>query len=173
MVAGRLVVGSGRCGRVPHVGVATATSAIGGRDHRWAARALPRTGAGSRCRSAGSARTVVGVGCVREGPAGRARTPWPAAAAPPERTDLRPDSSTRRIAAASGRGRRLRCGLRPPSDLWLSSQHQMINGGRPGLPAGPGRTPPGRSRSRRVGDWRGATGRGPFPVPARQTVRAV
>jgi hypothetical protein len=25
----------------------------------------------------------------------------------------------------------------------------------------------------RVGDWRGATGRGPFPVPARQTVRAV
>jgi hypothetical protein len=36
MVARRPVVGSGRCGRVPDVGVATATSAIGGRDHRWA-----------------------------------------------------------------------------------------------------------------------------------------
>jgi hypothetical protein len=32
---------------------------------------------------------------------------------------------------------------------------------------------PSRSRSRRVGDWRGPVGHGPFPVPARQTVRAV
>jgi hypothetical protein len=30
MVAGRLVVGSGRCGRVPDVDVATLTSATGG-----------------------------------------------------------------------------------------------------------------------------------------------
>jgi hypothetical protein len=30
-----------------------------------------------------------------------------------------------------------------------------------------------RSRSRRVGDWRGSADHGPFPVPARQTVHAV
>jgi len=34
---------------------------------------------------------------------------------------------------------RIRCGLRPPSDRCLYSQHQMINGGRPRLPAGPDR----------------------------------
>jgi hypothetical protein len=68
MVARPPVGGSGRCGRVPDVVVASPTSAIGGHDHRWAARAVPRTGAGSRCRSAGSALTVVGVGCVRSGP---------------------------------------------------------------------------------------------------------
>jgi hypothetical protein len=34
-------------------------------------------------------------------------------------------------------GQGLRCGLRPPSDLWLSSQHQIINGGRPRLLADP------------------------------------
>jgi hypothetical protein len=49
----------------------------------------------------------------------------------------------------------------------------MINGGRPGLLTGPGRIRPARSRSRRVGDWRGSVRHGPFPVPARQTVRAV
>jgi hypothetical protein len=36
----------------------------------------------------------------------------------------------RRPAAPRSIGQALRCGLRPPSDVW-SSHHQMINGGRP------------------------------------------
>ena len=50
-MVGWLVVGSGRCGRVLDVGVARATSAAGGRDHRQDGRPAPRTGAGARCRS--------------------------------------------------------------------------------------------------------------------------
>src|SRR6266508_469164 len=61
MVARRLVVGSGRCGRVPDVDVATLTSAPGGRDRQRAKRPAPSTGAGSRCRSTRSARWVAGV----------------------------------------------------------------------------------------------------------------
>src|SRR5512133_1514521 len=60
-----LVVGSGRCGRVPDGGAATPTSAIGGRDHPRGKRPARRTDAGPRCRSAGSARTVPSGGCVR------------------------------------------------------------------------------------------------------------
>src|SRR5215216_3480845 len=43
-------------------------------------------------------------------------------------------------------------------------------------PSGPSATrtlPATRTASGRVGDWRGPVGHGPFPVPARQTVRAV
>jgi hypothetical protein len=53
MVAERLVVGSGRCGRVPGVGVAKPTSAAGGRAHQRDGRSAPRTGAGPHCRSTG------------------------------------------------------------------------------------------------------------------------
>ena len=49
--------------------------------------------------------------------------------------------------AAIGAGLPLRCGLRPPSDLWLCSQHQIINGGRPALLTCLGRVQPARSRS--------------------------
>jgi hypothetical protein len=44
----------------------------------------------------------------------------------------------------------LGCDLRPPSDLWLSSQHQIINGGRPW----PARRPPVRSPDRPGHDLR-------------------
>src|SRR5215204_4342611 len=39
-------------------------------------------------------------------------------------------------ALASGQGQPLGCGLRPPSDLRLSTQHRIINGGRPHLLTG-------------------------------------
>jgi hypothetical protein len=52
----------------------------------------------------------------------------------PGRTGPRPGPAVRRVAPASGQGRRrLRCGLRLPSDLGLSSYHRIINGGRPPL----------------------------------------
>jgi hypothetical protein len=62
-------------------------------------------------------------------------------------------------------GRRAR-GLRPPSDLWLSSQHQMINGGRRagGLPQRPGATGGGELAGRgraACGRLVGAGGRSP------------
>jgi hypothetical protein len=62
-------------------------------------------------------------------------------------------------------GRRAR-GLRPPSDLWLSSQHQMINGGRRagGLPQRPGATGGGELAGRgraACGCLVGAGGRSP------------
>ena len=65
---GRLVVGSGTCGCGLAVGVARPTSAAGGRDHRRAEPVVPRTGAGPRCRSSGSARMGLAGGCVRPGP---------------------------------------------------------------------------------------------------------
>jgi hypothetical protein len=46
------------------------------------------------------------------------------------RTGPQPDPAARRTAPASGQGRRLGCGRRPPSDLRLSSQHRIITGGR-------------------------------------------
>jgi len=85
--------------------------------------------------------------CVAGRPAARARTPWPAAADPSSWSDPRPGASVCRTVPASGQGRRLRCGLRPPSDLQLSTYHRIINGGRPALLASPGRSTPVRSRS--------------------------
>jgi hypothetical protein len=67
--------------------------------------------------------------------AGHARTPWLAAEGPPDQTGRRPGPAARPIAPASDQGQRLGCGLRPPSDVW-SSQHQIINGGRPCLLVG-------------------------------------
>jgi len=81
MVAGRLVGGSGSSGPGLDVGVATPTSAPGGRGRRWAGRPVPRTGAGVRCRSTRSARMVMGGECVRSRPPrsgrrGRASQGW-------------------------------------------------------------------------------------------------
>jgi hypothetical protein len=50
-------------------------------------------------------------------------------------TDPRPSRAARPAPPAIAWG--LRCGPRPPSDLRLSLQHRIINGGRPGLPASP------------------------------------
>ena len=68
MVAGRLVGGSGSSGPALDVGIATPTSAPGGRGRRWAGRPVPRTGAGVRCRSTRSAQMVMGGECVRSRP---------------------------------------------------------------------------------------------------------
>src|SRR6266545_2935750 len=65
MAVGRLVGGSGRHERGPACGVATTTSATGGLDQLRGRRPVRRTGAGSRCRSTGSAPTVVGGGRAR------------------------------------------------------------------------------------------------------------
>ena len=78
MVAGWLVVGSGRCGRVTDVVVAIPTSAIGFQRRRSGSRPRRRTGAGSRCRSPRPARLVVGgrdAGSRRR-PPGRRGRPW-------------------------------------------------------------------------------------------------
>ena len=64
-----------------------------------------------------------------------APTPWLAAEGPPDQSGPRPGPAARPTAPASGQGQRLGCGLRPPSDVW-SSQHQIINGGRPYLLVG-------------------------------------
>src|SRR5215218_8613527 len=79
MVAGRLVVDSGRYGRVPDAGAARLTSAIGGRGHQRVERPARRTGAGVRCRSRGSAPTVVAGSGVRSRPPPRGRhgRAWP------------------------------------------------------------------------------------------------
>src|SRR4030095_13546858 len=95
MVARRPVVGSGRYGRVPDVVVARPTSATGGQGHGWAERAEPRTGAGPRCRCAGSARTGRDRGPGRSTPPppgrrGRASPTWP--------------SGTRSASGAAGAG---------------------------------------------------------------------
>ena len=81
MVAGRLVGGSGSSGPALDVGIATPTSAPGGRGRRWAGRPVPRTGAGVRCRSTRSAQMVMGGECVRSRPPrsgrrGRAAQGW-------------------------------------------------------------------------------------------------
>src|SRR6266540_2100049 len=79
MVAGRLVVGSGRRGRVPDVVVARPTSATGGRHHQRAGRPAPRTGAGARCRTGGPVRVVVdgGRGRWRRPPPEKHGRAWP------------------------------------------------------------------------------------------------
>jgi hypothetical protein len=123
MVARRLAVGSGRCGRVPAVGAATPTSARGRR--RPACAGDRRSSNGGRSSSSSSA-----VGR----PAARARTPSRAGVAPPGRTGPRSGPATPRTAPATEQDPG--CGLRPPSDLWSSTQHRIINGGRPGLLTG-------------------------------------
>jgi hypothetical protein len=57
-------------------------------------------------------------------PASPARTPVPAAAAPPCGTGPRPGASDHRRCPATGRG--LRCGQRPPPDCHVSSQTMII-----------------------------------------------
>jgi hypothetical protein len=78
-MVGPLVVGSGRCGRGPDVGVARATSAADGRGHQRDGPATSRTGAGTRCRSTRSAPLVAGAGCGRRlrAPRGRRGRAWP------------------------------------------------------------------------------------------------
>src|SRR5215217_5410109 len=63
-----LVVGSDSCGRGLDVDVARATSAADGHGHRRNGQAALGAGAGPRCRSARSARMVVGGGSVRSRP---------------------------------------------------------------------------------------------------------
>jgi hypothetical protein len=58
-------------------------------------------------------------------------------AAPPGRTGPRPDPATPLAPPASGQGQPPGCGRRPPSELRLSSQQRIINGGRPRLLPGP------------------------------------
>jgi hypothetical protein len=58
-------------------------------------------------------------------------------AAPPGRTGPRPDPATPLALPASGQGQPPGCGRRPPSELRLSSQQRIINGGRPRLLPGP------------------------------------
>ena len=65
MVAGRLAVGSGRHEHGLAGGVATTTSAAGACDRRQAGTPGRRTGAGSRCRSAGSPLAVPDGGRAR------------------------------------------------------------------------------------------------------------
>ena len=89
---------------------------------------IPPARDSSRCIPSGSAprhaRRSSSSSSAAARPAGPARTPGPAAAAPPGRTGHRPGSSAHRMSPASGQG--LRWGQRPPEDHHESSQTQMI-----------------------------------------------
>lgn len=141
MVAGRLVGGSGSSGPALDVGVATPTSAPGGRGRRWAGRPVPRTGAGVRCRSTRSAQMVMGGECVRSRAArsrrrGRTSQGWS--------TDTRSAST----GPDAGQGRQGPC--RSGSDPRSSSDAQRPG---PGCPAArDGASSNGRRPARRFAD---------------------
>src|SRR5215213_2276229 len=105
-----LVVGSDSCGRGLDVGVATATSAADGHGHRRNGQAALRAGAGPRCRSARSARMVVGGGSVRSRPPppGRRGRAWPGWSSGTRSASGGPDGSP-------GRPGPCRSGSAPPS----------------------------------------------------------
>jgi hypothetical protein len=89
------------------------------------------------------ARPASSSACAAGPKAAPARTPGPADVAPPAETGPRPGPATPPALPANGRRLRLRCGLRPPSDLRLSTQRRIINGGRPALLTGPAPEQPG------------------------------
>jgi hypothetical protein len=101
--------------------------------HRPAQQVLPSHQGWYRLR----ARRSSSSSCAAGRPAARTPTPWPAGVAPPGQTGPRPDPATPPALPAIGQGQPPGCALRPPSDLWLSSQHRIINGGRPELLTGP------------------------------------
>jgi hypothetical protein len=111
--------------------------------HRPGQQVLPSRRAWGRRR----ARRSSSSSCVAGRPAAHARTPWRAVADPPDRTGPRRGPAARPTLPAIGQAPQLRCRLQPPSDLRLSSQHRIINGGRPGLLAASDRPRPVRSRS--------------------------